>query len=155
MFCIFSVKGKIQWLQQNMYSSLSGRAIKLGENLHALKSRARQRRPRHRHAPLALSTSSATTVLAITRGPTIAKNASLTPYPNRQPISHSVAIPTWRCHCRNEGVELEKRGRKLQLNTGVHSDSNEAGRQSGANRDGPSCATSASSGNCGPMPGAV
>ena len=67
----------------------------------------------------------------------------------RQPISPSVATPSWLRPCRNEGVELEKRQRKLQLNIGVHSNSNAAGRRSGANAFGPSGAVSASAGNCG------
>ena len=70
----------------------------------------------------------------------------------RQPISPSVATPSWLRPCRNEGVELEKRQRKLQLNIGVHSNSNAAGRGSGANAVGPSGAMSASAGNCGWWP---
>ena len=54
--------------------------------------------------------------------------------------------------CINEGVELEKRQRSLQLNIGLHSNSNAAGRRSGSNAVGPSGAMSASAGNCGRCP---
>ena len=74
------------------------------------------------------------------------------PLPYPQSGSQSLALypsPRWLRPCRNEGVELEKRQRKLQLNISVHSNSNVAGRRSGGNVVGPSGAMSASPGNCG------
>ena len=44
---------------------------------------------------------------------------------------------------------METRRRQLQLNTGIHSDSNAAGRWNGANGDGPSGVMSASARNSG------
>ena len=68
--------------------------------------------------------------------------------PKRQPISRSLAIPTLdvTMYKRRGGVGKET---KLQVNIGVHSNSNKAGRQSGGNTVGSSGAMSASAGNCG------